>query len=81
VHPDLIAALAEDRRKSCSCGAVDGQPGRLCRECLNRKVWRRRISRLARHAVRRSDRPARDRAWIFAVAASTLRTTGKGAKG
>ena len=81
MHPDLIAALAEDHRKSCPCGAVNGQPGGLCRECLARTVWRRRISRPARHAVRRrSDRPARGRAWVFAVAASMLRTIGKGAK-
>jgi hypothetical protein len=82
VHPDLIAALAEDRRKSCPCGAVNGQAGGLWRECLTRTVWRRRINRPARHEPRRrSDRQARDRAWIFAVAASMLRTIGKGAKG
>ena len=81
VHPNLIAALAEDRRKSCPCGAVTGQPCGLCRKCLARMVWRRRTSRPARRAVRRrADRPARDRAWVFAVAASMLRTIGKGAK-
>ena len=64
MHPDLIAALAEDRRKS-----------------LTRAVWRRHIGRSARHAARRrTNRQARGRVWIFAVAASMLRTIGKGAK-
>jgi hypothetical protein len=81
MHPNLIAALAEDRRKSCLCGAVDGQAGGLCHKCLTRTVWRRWISQPARHAVRRrSDRQARDRMWIFAVAASMLRTIGKEGK-
>ena len=81
MHPNLIAALAEDRRKSCPCGAVNGQAGGVCRECLTRTVLRRRIRRPARHAVRRrSDRPARDWACVFAVAGSMLRTIGKGAK-
>jgi hypothetical protein len=81
VHPDLIAALAEDRRKSCPCGAMNGQPGGLCRKCLTRMVWRRHISQPARHrAPRRSDRQARGPTWIFAVAMSMLRIIGKGAK-
>jgi hypothetical protein len=81
MHPNLIAALAEDRRKSCPCGAVNRKVGGLCLECLSRTVLRRRIRRPARHAVRRrSDRPARDRTWVFAVAGFMLRTFGKGAK-
>ena len=81
MHPDLIAALAEDRRKSCPCSAVNGQAGGLCRECLTRTVWRRAISQPARHAIRRRcGWQARGPAWIFAVAACTLRTIGKGAK-
>jgi hypothetical protein len=81
VHPDLIAALAEDRRKSCPCGAVNGQPGGLCRKCLTRMAWRRHISQPTRHRARsRSDRQARGPAWIFAVAASMLRTIARGAK-
>jgi hypothetical protein len=80
VHPDLIAALAEDGHKSCPCGAVNGQLGGLRRKCLTRTIWRRLISRPARHVIRRgSDRLARNRAWIFTVAASMLRTIGKGA--
>ena len=81
MHPNLIAALAEDRCKVCPCGAVTGQPCGLCRRCLARMGWRRCTSHPSRHTVRRrSDRPARDRAWIYAVAASMLRTMGKGAK-
>ena len=81
MHPDLIAALAEDRRKSCPCGAVTGQPCGLCRKCLARVDWRRCGSRPSRRAVRRrTGRQARGSAWIFAVAASLLRTIGKGAQ-
>jgi hypothetical protein len=81
VHPDLIAALAEDRPKSCPSGAVNRQAGGLCRECLTRTVWRRRIGQSARHAVRRrTNRRARGQVWIFAVATSVLRTFGGGVK-
>lgn len=81
MHPDLIAALAEDRCKSCSCGAVNGEPGGLCCKCLTRMVWRRCIGQPARHAVRRhSGRQARSLASIFAVAMPILRTIGKGGR-
>jgi hypothetical protein len=79
VHPNLIAALAEDRRKSCPCGAVTDQPHSLCRRCLARTVWRRSTSQSSRRAVhRRTGRQAR--VWIFAAATSMLRTLGKEAK-
>jgi hypothetical protein len=81
VHPNLIAALAEDRRKVCPCGAVTGQPCGLCRRCLARMDWRRCTSHPSRRAFRpRAGRQTRGPAWIFAVAASILRTVGKGAK-
>jgi len=81
MHPDLTAALAEDRHKSCPCGAFTDQPHSLCRRCRARMGWRRCTSRPSRRAVRRSaGRQTRGRAWIIAVAASILRTIGKGAK-
>ena len=81
MHPDLIAALAEDRRKSCPCGAVTGQLCRLCHQCSGRMDWRRCTSRSSGRADhRRASRQARGLAWIFAVAASMLHTIGKGAK-
>ena len=81
MHPNLIAALAEDRQRSCPCGAVTGQPYGPCLRCLVRMDWRRCTHRQSRRAVRRrADRHNRGPAWIFAVAVSILRTSGKGAK-
>jgi len=44
-HPILIAALVEDRRRQCPCGAVAQQPYGLCRECQAVTVWRRDTER------------------------------------
>jgi hypothetical protein len=33
MHPILVAALAEDRRRRCPCGAVTQQSYRPCRSC------------------------------------------------
>jgi hypothetical protein len=52
VHPNLIAALADDHRRSCPCGAVTGQPRQPCRHCLARQTWRRHIGLHPRSAVR-----------------------------
>ena len=46
-HPILIAALAEDRRRRCPCGAVAQQPYGLCRECQAVAAWRRETARTA----------------------------------
>jgi len=81
VHPNLIAALARDRRRSCLCGAVTGQPYGPCRRCLARMDWRRCTHGSSRRAVhRRARQQTRGPAWIFAVAMFMLRTIGKGAK-
>lgn len=32
-HPILLAALAEDRRRHCSCGAMTQAPNTMCRGC------------------------------------------------
>jgi hypothetical protein len=80
VHPNLITALAEDRRKCCPCGAFTEQSHNLCRRWLACMGWRRCTSRSSRRAVRhRAGRQTRGPARIFAVAASMLRTIGKGA--
>jgi hypothetical protein len=39
-HPILVAALVEDRRHQCPCGAVSWPGYGLCREC-RAAVWRR----------------------------------------
>ena len=81
MHPKLIAALVEDRRKSCLCGAVIGQPDHLCHQCRVRQAWRRHTSRSPRSAVRRpADRQTRAWAWAFAAATSMLRIISKGAR-
>lgn len=81
MHPNLIAALAEDRRKTCPCGAFTDQRHGPCRRCLGRMDWRRCTSRSSRSAVHRgAGRRARGPAWIFVVAMSMLRTISKGAK-
>jgi hypothetical protein len=81
MHPNLTAALAEDRSKFCPCGAVTRPTCGLCRMCRARRVWRGYSSRPPRRAVRRcTGRKSRGRALVFAGAASMLRTIGKGAK-
>jgi hypothetical protein len=81
VHPNLIAALAGDHRRSCPCGAVTGQPRRLCRYCLARQTWRRHITRHFRSAVRHlADRLARAWSWTPDAAASLFGIIAKAAR-
>jgi hypothetical protein len=80
MHPNLIAALVEDRHRCCPCSAVNDQLQSPCRGCLARMDWRRCSDQSSWRAARRhASRQARGPAWIFAVAASMLRTFGKGA--
>ena len=78
-HPILVAALAEDRRRQCSRGAVTQTPNGTCRGC--------RAAAAARHETARSSRRTASRwapagiakarlAWV----ASVLRIIGKGAE-
>ena len=79
-HPILVAALAEDRRRQCSCGAVTQEPNGTCRAC--------RVAAVARHEAERPSRrtasrwaPARiAKARLFAWVASLLQIIGKGAE-
>ena len=79
-HPILVAALAEDRRRQCSCGAVTQEPYGTCRGC--------RAAAVSRHETARSSRrtashwtPARvAKARLFGWAASLLQIIGKGAE-
>ena len=80
-HPILVAALAEDRRHQCPCGAVAQQPYVLCRECKAVAVWRYKTAR-TRHRIaptRTSARTAKAR--LFARVASLLQIISKGAEG
>jgi hypothetical protein len=79
-HPILVAALAEDRRRQCSCRAVTQAPNGMCRGC--------RIAAVARHEAPPSSRRAASRcmpagvakARLFAWATSLLQIRGKGAE-
>ena len=79
-HPILVAALAEDRRRQCSCGAVTQEPNGMCRG--------RPVATASRHETARSSRRATSRwtparvakARLFGWAASLLQIIGKGAE-
>ena len=78
-HPRLIAALADDWRRQCPCGAVAERPDRLCRKCHARMAWRRRTTRTSRRAARRLDaRQAHEGTRIFASAMARLQTISRG---
>jgi hypothetical protein len=75
---NLTAALAEDRRRQCPCGAVAEPPLGVCRKCHARMVCRRKARRASRHAARRQVAGHGTR--FLAGAMSLLRTTSKGSE-
>ena len=78
-HPRLIAALADDRRRQCPCGAVAERSERLCRKCHARMTWRRKTARTSRRAARRlAAHQAHEGTRIFASAMALLKAIGKG---
>jgi len=79
-HPILIAALVEDRRRRCPCGAVAQQPYGLCRECQAVAVWRRGTERTKRRGAPNRTRAGTLKARLLAQAASLLQIIGKGAE-
>ena len=80
-HPDLTAALADDRRRQCPCGAAAERRDRLCRKCQARMSWRRRTTRTNRRAARRlAAHQAHEGTRIFASTMALLRTVSKGAE-
>ena len=79
-HPILIAALAEDRRRRCPCGAVAQQPYGLCRECQAVAVWRRETARTSRRATPNWTHAGTAKARLFARVASLLQIISKGAE-
>jgi hypothetical protein len=75
VHPNLIAALVDDRRQFCPCGGVASQPYQLCRSCFVR------IGRPSRDCGRHQvNSYVRALARTLAVAASMLRIVGRGTR-
>lgn len=80
-NPYLLAALAEDRRRQCPCGAMAERSFGLCRKCQARGAWRRRTTSRRRQAVRRlTGRRIRGIARLLAEAMPLLPTltTGMG---
>jgi hypothetical protein len=78
-HPIPVAALAEDRRRRCPCGAVPQQPYGLCRECHATAVWRHKTERASRNAATHWTHARTARAWLARVA-SLLQVISKGAE-
>jgi hypothetical protein len=77
-HPILIAALVEDRRRRCPCGAVVPQAYGLCRECQAVAAWRSETQRTRCHGAPNSTRAGTLKARLLARLASLLRIIGKG---
>jgi hypothetical protein len=53
LHPDFVAALAAENRRTCPCGAVAESAHGLCRKCQARIAWRRKAMRKSRRGARR----------------------------
>jgi hypothetical protein len=79
-HPILVAALAEDRRRHCSCGTVTQEPNGTCRGCRAAAVWRHETARSNRRSASRWTPAGVARARLFAWAALLLQIIGKGAE-
>ena len=79
-HPILLAALVEDRRRGCPCGAVAPQPYGLCRECQAVAVWRRETERTKRHEAPNWTRAGTLKARLLERVASLLQIISKGAE-
>ncbi len=72
MHPIVITALAEDRRRQCPCGAVAPQRYGLCRGCRAVAVWRQEAVRTRYHATPSWTRARTEKARLFARLASML---------
>jgi hypothetical protein len=79
-HPNLVAALAEDRRRQCSCGAVTQEPNGTCRGCRAAAVSRHETARSSRRTTSRWAPVRGAKARLFGWAASLLQVIGKGAE-
>ena len=79
-HPILVAALAEDRRRQCSCGAVMQEPNGTCRRCRAAAVSRHEVARSSRRTASRWTTAGIAKARLFAWVASLLQIIGKGAE-
>jgi hypothetical protein len=81
-HPDLLAALAQDRIRQCPCGAITDRPFGLCRKCQARIAWRRKTASRRRQAARqRVDGRVRNVVRLLVGVMSLLLTTDKEMEG
>jgi hypothetical protein len=79
-HPILIAALAEDRRRGCPCGATAQQRYGLCRERRAVAVSRRETEQTRRHGSPSWTCAGTLKARLLAQVASLLQIISKGAE-
>ncbi len=79
-HPSLIAALVEDRRRRCLCGATAPRPYGLCRECQAAAVWSRETTRTSRLTASKWTHAQTAKARLFARVASLLQISSEGAE-
>jgi len=80
-HPILVAALAEDRRRQCSCGGVTQAPNGTCRGCRAAAASRHETARSGRRAASRWTPAGIAKARLFSRVAWLLQIIGKGAEG
>jgi hypothetical protein len=78
-HPTLVAALAEDRRRQCLCGAVIQTPNGMCRRCRAAAVSRNETTRSSRRTASRWAPVGIAKARLSWVA-SLLQLIGRGAE-
>jgi hypothetical protein len=79
-HPILIAALVEDRRRRCPCGAVAQKPYGACYECQAVAVSRCETAQTRRRVAPNWIRAGTLKARLLARVASLLQIIGKGAE-
>jgi len=79
-HPILVTALAEDRRRQCSCGAVTQEPNGTYRGCRAAAVSRHETARSSRRTAARWTPAGIAKARLCAWVASLLQIIGKGAE-
>ena len=79
-HPILVAALAEDRRPCCPCGAAAQQRYGLRRQCRAVAGWRRETQQARRHGALDWTCAGTRKARFLARVASLLQIISKGAE-
>ncbi len=79
-HPILLAALAEDRSRQCSFGAVTPKPYGMCRGWQAAAVSRHETARSSPRAAPRWTHAGTAKARLFARVGSLRQIIGKGAE-